>query len=184
MKNKIIIFSILMWILIFLTSCEKAQSPTINQTETTTQEEVIIDDTSKTATEESTTQTEESTSEVKTTFPNSDVTKEVVPEKDPITPPVTKIPDTMKNFVITAKQWTFTPGEIVVNKWDTVRLEITSVDVKHWFNIPEYNINKTLVPWEKIVVEFVADKAGTFSFFCNVMCGTGHRDMKWTLIVK
>src|SRR3989344_1912920 len=28
------------------------------------------------------------------------------------------------------------------------------------------------------------DKAGSFSFFCDIACGAGHRDMKGTLIVS
>lgn len=177
MKNKIIIYSLLMGVLLLLISCQKAQSPTENRTENTPSEEMIIDENEEVLPEAST--TEWTTSGVKTEFPkDEDITKESV------MPPVTKIPDTMKNFVITAKQWDFTPSEIFVNKWDTVRLEITSIDVEHGFNIPEYNINKKILPWEKAVVEFVADKVWTFSFFCNVMCGSGHRDMKWTLIVK
>lgn len=171
MKNKIIIYSLFIGMLLLLVSCQKAESPTVTPTETenNTNEEMNIDDSEENTSEESSSGTG-----VKTTFPkDEDITKEVTPEATNV-----------KTFAITAKQWDFVPNEVVVNKWDTVKLEITSTDVEHGINIPEYNISKTLSPWQKTVIEFVADKEGTFSFFCNVFCGTGHRDMKWTLIVK
>jgi cytochrome c oxidase subunit 2 len=35
-----------------------------------------------------------------------------------------------------------------------------------------------------VTVEFVADKAGTFTFSCSVYCGKGHRGMKGELVVS
>ena len=32
-------------------------------------------------------------------------------------------------------------------------------------------------------VEFTADKAGTFNFYCNNYCGQGHPDMSGVLVV-
>lgn len=37
---------------------------------------------------------------------------------------------------------------------------------------------------EENAVEFVADKSGTFPFYCNVFCGGGHKEMQGKLIVK
>ena len=34
------------------------------------------------------------------------------------------------------------------------------------------------------IVEFVADKRGTFEFYCSVYCGEGHSEMEGTLIVN
>ena len=85
---------------------------------------------------------------------------------------------------MTAKRWEFTPSSITVNKGDTVKLTITSEDVTHGFNLPEFGVNAQLQPGKTIAVEFVADKTGTFSFFCSVFCGTGHSGMRGTLIVK
>ena len=47
-----------------------------------------------------------------------------------------------------------------------------------------FNVSEMLEPGKTVSVEFVADKQGTFSFFCNVFCGSGHGNMKGTLIVK
>lgn len=90
----------------------------------------------------------------------------------------------IKEFVITAKQFAYSPLEIKVKQGDNVRFRITSMDVTHGFAIPEYNINSKLDPNVETIVNFVADKKGTFTFFCNIPCGEGHKDMKGTLIVE
>lgn len=75
-------------------------------------------------------------------------------------------------------------SKIVVLKGDRVKIRITSTDVVHGFGLLEYDINKQTPPGETVTVEFVADKEGTFTFFCTVFCGTGHPQHKGTLIVK
>lgn len=90
----------------------------------------------------------------------------------------------IKEFSITAKNWEFNPDIITVNKGDKVKLTITSVDVSHGFAISDFNINKRLEPGQTTNIEFIADKSGTFTFFCSVQCGHGHSRMKGQLIVK
>ncbi len=58
------------------------------------------------------------------------------------------------------------------------------MDVDHGFAIPEFKVNETLVSGKETVVEFTPDKKGEFAFFCSVVCGEGHRDMKGKLIVE
>ncbi len=103
--------------------------------------------------------------------------------------PETKSPEatpsaSVKSFTITAKNWEFSPSTITVKKGDTVRLAIKSVDVAHGFFLTAFNINKNLQPGQTTNVEFVADKTGSFSFKCNVLCGAGHGSMKGTLVVE
>lgn len=90
----------------------------------------------------------------------------------------------VKTVSIIAKQWSFEPALINVKKGDRVHLTITSKDVTHGFNIPEYGINEKINPGKTTQVEFVADKVGTFSFFCSVPCGKGHTGMNGQLIVQ
>lgn len=92
--------------------------------------------------------------------------------------------DNVKEISVTAKQWAFDPNPIIVNKGDKVKLSIKSIDVTHGFSLPDFGINRELKPGKTEIVEFVADKAGQFTFFCNVICGAGHSDMKGTLIVN
>ena len=90
----------------------------------------------------------------------------------------------VKEFSLTAKQWEFSPSTITVKKGDHVKLTIKSMDVTHGFNLPDFNVNANLEPNKETVVEFTADKSGTFTFFCSVFCGSGHSSMKGTLVVE
>ncbi len=90
----------------------------------------------------------------------------------------------VKEFTMTAKQWAFEPSEIRVTKGDTVKLKIKSVDVEHGFKLPDFGVDANLQPGQEVTVQFTADKAGTFTFSCNVFCGSGHSEMEGTLIVE
>ena len=90
----------------------------------------------------------------------------------------------VKEFSMTAKQFEFTPNSIEVNQGDKVKIKIKSVDVEHGIAIPEFGVSKTFTPGEEVTVEFIADKKGEYTFFCNVFCGQGHRQMRGTLIVR
>ncbi len=89
----------------------------------------------------------------------------------------------VKEFVMTAKQWEFVPETIKVNQGDKIKLKITSTDVAHGFSLNEFGINEILEPGKTVEVEFIADKRGTFNFFCSVICGEGHGNMNGKLIV-
>ncbi len=102
----------------------------------------------------------------------------------PSTPDRTGATGEIKEFEMTVKQWEFTPSIITVNKGDTVELHITSIDVAHGFALPDFGISERLEPGEDVHVEFIADKTGTFSFWCDVLCGSGHGSMRGQLIVE
>jgi len=108
-----------------------------------------------------------------------------IPEPPEIQPVPTPEPQSaVKEFTMTATKWDFTPSTITVNEGDTVKITITSTDVAHGFQLRDFNINERLDPNQPVTIEFVADKAGTFSFKCNVPCGSGHSTMDGTLIVE
>ena len=90
----------------------------------------------------------------------------------------------VKEFKMEAKQFEFSPSTIEVNKGDKVRLIVTSIDVPHGISIPEYGINERLEPNKPVTIEFTADKQGTFNAFCSVFCGSGHRSMKGSIVIK
>ncbi|MEM4255059.1 MAG: cupredoxin domain-containing protein [Candidatus Norongarragalinales archaeon] len=100
------------------------------------------------------------------------------------TPTATATLQAEKEFEMTAKKWEFQPSTITVEKGDKIKLKIKSVDVEHGFKLPDFGVDANLQPGQEVTVEFVADKAGTFTFSCSVFCGDGHRDMKGTLIVE
>ncbi|MFB0536414.1 MAG: c-type cytochrome [Anaerolineae bacterium] len=76
------------------------------------------------------------------------------------------------------------PEYITVNKGDTIRLRIIGHDVVHGFAIGKLGIDVgPIVPGEITAVEFVADKVGRFTYYCNVWCDPYHYRMRGTLEV-
>lgn len=90
----------------------------------------------------------------------------------------------VKEFTVTASQFSYSPSTITVNAGDTVKLHLTSSDTTHGFSLPDFNVSKTLTPGSTTDVEFVAGTAGTYTYSCSVVCGAGHAGMKGTLTVQ
>jgi len=84
---------------------------------------------------------------------------------------------------VTARRYAFDPNQIVVRQGETVQMTVTSQDVTHGMDIPDYGINRRLEPHKPVVITFVADKPGVHPFHCSVFCGWGHFGMKGNLIV-
>jgi len=85
---------------------------------------------------------------------------------------------------VTLRKYEFSPGSLRVKKGEQVRLVMTAVDHEHGFKLDDFNINKKIPQGTTVIVEFTADKAGTFQFRCSSVCGLGHRGMKGTLVVE
>ncbi|MFH1239517.1 MAG: YHS domain-containing protein, partial [bacterium] len=73
----------------------------------------------------------------------------------------------VREIKVTAKKYEFLPDPIGVKQGEKIRLRITSVDVDHGIGIKEYNINQKLPKGQEQVIEFTADKTGTFSVKCT-----------------
>ena len=69
-----------------------------------------------------------------------------------------------------AKIWL--PSVIAVEQGDKVKLTLKNLvpgaDNKHGFTIPAYNITEVVTRDEPKTVTFVADKAGTFQYSCQL----------------
>lgn len=89
-----------------------------------------------------------------------------------------------KEFDIVATNWEFTPSLIEVNFGDSVELHLTSSEGTHGIAFLEFGVSETLREGEDVHAEFIADKKGTFNFFCTVPCGRGHGGMRGLLVVK
>ena len=83
-----------------------------------------------------------------------------------------------------AFQFGFDPNPVIVNEGEQVKLVVTSTDVTHGISIAEFGVNVQLFPGRPSIIDFTADKTGTFIFYCSVPCGAGHRSMRGRLIVK
>ena len=84
---------------------------------------------------------------------------------------------------ITASSFEFKPNEITVRKGVPVLLELTSQDRHHGFKLAVFHIRVDVKPGVNEDVRFIPNKAGTFTFFCDVFCGDGHEDMSGTIKV-
>jgi len=90
-----------------------------------------------------------------------------------------------KTINVEAFKFGFNPSKIEVNYGDKVILTAKSLDVPHGLTIKEYpDVNLYLNGIKSDTVTFIADKKGTFTYYCNVPCGEGHGKMKGTFIVK
>jgi cytochrome c oxidase subunit 2 len=84
---------------------------------------------------------------------------------------------------IVAKKFSYTPSEIHLKKGEPVVLELVSEDRVHGFKLPAFKVRTDVRPNEVTRVPLTPDKAGTFTFACDVFCGDGHDDMTGTVVV-
>ncbi|MGE5094118.1 MAG: cupredoxin domain-containing protein [Betaproteobacteria bacterium] len=80
-------------------------------------------------------------------------------------------------------KFAFDPSVIRLRKGEPVILEFTANDVFMGFNAPDFNVRTDVIPGKTTRVRLVPDKAGTFTFLCDVFCGDGHESMHGTLVV-
>ena len=75
----------------------------------------------------------------------------------------------VKEFSFTNKGFAFNPSSFTVKKGDHVRVTFTNGGGTHDFRIDGYDVGTNVIQGGKSqTFEFVADKAGTFEFFCSV----------------
>lgn len=93
-----------------------------------------------------------------------------------------------KTFEVVARRFAFEPDTIEVVEGDRVRLLVRSADGPHGVEIKQFKVKKA-VPRAKpddspVAIEFVASAPGTFPILCSEYCGSGHKEMTGTLVVK
>lgn len=75
----------------------------------------------------------------------------------------------VKTFAVNGENFTFDRKTIKVNKGDTVRIVFTNTVGFHDFVIDEFNSRTPqLQAGKSATIEFVADKAGSFQYYCSV----------------
>jgi cytochrome c oxidase subunit 2 len=85
---------------------------------------------------------------------------------------------------ITAHQFSYAPDTVMLQEGVAVTLDLTSDDVHHGLNIPDFNFRADVLPGMHTKVRFVPDKKGTFTFLCDYYCGPDHDTMNGTLVVQ
>lgn len=90
----------------------------------------------------------------------------------------------VKEFTVTGSNYQYEPATLTVNKGDKVKITFKSSGGMHDFVIDEFSVqSKRIGSGEQDIVEFIADKTGTFEYYCSV---ANHRamGMKGTLTVN
>ena len=84
---------------------------------------------------------------------------------------------------VLARRWTYTPDKITLKKGVPVVFELTTADVLMGFNAPDFGVRADIVPGQTTRLAMVPDKVGTFTFLCDIFCGSGHETMNGTITV-
>ena len=85
---------------------------------------------------------------------------------------------------ITAKRFEFVPSTVTLKKGETVRLRVTSEDVTHGLFLRPLKIDTDIVPGKVQDLTVTPQAAGTFTAICHHFCGSGHGNMKLTIVVE
>lgn len=91
---------------------------------------------------------------------------------------------TTKEFAVEGGMFYFKPAVINVKKGDTVKIVFTNKEGMHDWRLDEFNVKTKMTrEGDSDTVTFVADKAGTFEYYCSV---GNHRamGMKGSLVVS
>ena len=89
-----------------------------------------------------------------------------------------------KVIPVVAKRFDYTPSVIKLKKGVPVVLELTTKDVVMGFSAPDFSVRADIIPEKVARLRIVPDKTGTFTFVCDIFCGTGHEQMEGTIVVE
>jgi cytochrome c oxidase subunit 2 len=92
--------------------------------------------------------------------------------------------DDAKVIKMVARKFEYEPAVIQLVKGEPVMFELSSQDVTMGFNLPDFHLRSDMLPGKTTTLAFTPDKAGTFSFYCDVFCGSGHEEMEGSIVVS
>jgi nitrous-oxide reductase len=82
----------------------------------------------------------------------------------------------------------FMPEQFEVHEGDEVKLHLTNVetvrDMTHGFALSRYGVNVAVDPGQTTETTFVADKLGTYWYYCTWFCSALHLEMRGRMLVK
>ncbi len=85
---------------------------------------------------------------------------------------------------ITARRFEFQPSQITVKQGEPVVLHVKSLDVTHGFYQKALGIDATIMPNRTTDVPVTAKAPGRYVTICDHFCGSGHGNMKMTIVVE
>ena len=89
--------------------------------------------------------------------------------------PVVRPPPGSEVYLI-ARLWQWWPIR-ELEKDESYRLHISSMDWQHGFSLQPVNINLQIHPGYEMVLTVTPDSTGEFGVVCNEFCGIGHHTM-------
>jgi nitrous-oxide reductase len=82
----------------------------------------------------------------------------------------------------------FVPEQFEVHQGDEVHLRVTNVEtvrnMTHGVAVSKYGINLAVDPGQTVETTFVADKPGTYWYYCTWFCSALHLEMRGRMLVK
>jgi cytochrome c oxidase subunit II len=91
---------------------------------------------------------------------------------------------TRREFTVTARDYSFSPNRVEVQQDDLIKLTVQSADNAYGFTIDDYRVSKRVPAGGSTVIEFRADRPGTFAFYSNLSNDSRHAQMRGQLIVR
>jgi cytochrome c oxidase subunit 2 len=85
---------------------------------------------------------------------------------------------------ITAKRFEFTPALVTLKKGEPVTLRLKSLDVTHGFFQKALGIDLEIEPGKVTEMTFTPQAEGRYLTICDHFCGSGHGNMKLTIVVE
>ncbi|MCU0255743.1 MAG: cupredoxin domain-containing protein [Vicinamibacterales bacterium] len=89
----------------------------------------------------------------------------------------------VRTIKVRGRRHVFEPATIEVSQDELVRIVFHAEDVAHSFTIDEYRIAKRAGAGRTVTFEFRADRAGRFTYYCNMKSDEGCRNMRGVLVV-
>jgi len=78
----------------------------------------------------------------------------------------------------------WTPPQMHVPVGETVELQMHSSDVIHSFYVPAFLYQRDITPRKDQVIQFLADREGTYRGQCTQFCGLLHQEMEFEVVVE
>ena len=91
---------------------------------------------------------------------------------------------TRREFTLTARDYSFSPNRVEAQQDDLIKLTVQSADNAYGFTIDDYRVSKRVPAGGSTVIEFRADRAGTFAFYSNLSNDARHSQMRGQLVVR
>src|SRR5262245_17722260 len=85
---------------------------------------------------------------------------------------------------VIARKFEFVPAEIRARRGEPLLLQFTAPEVPMGVNFADFDARTDIVPGQVTTLALTPERAGRFTFVCDVFCGSGHEDMSGALVVS